>query len=66
MIDVIIKVIIGLFIYLVLPEIICKKWKIKKGTKKFVSITCKILGTAVFIFSGVDLVRSLYNITSVS
>jgi hypothetical protein len=58
---IILAIILALFIYLALPEIICKKWKFKKGTKEFVNITCKIVGVAVFVYAGVDLVRFLIN-----
>lgn len=54
---IIIKIILGLFIFLALPEIICRKWKIKKDTKRFVKITCKIIGFAVFIYVGIDFVQ---------
>jgi hypothetical protein len=55
------KIILALFIYLALSEIICKKWKFKKGTKKFVNITCKIVSVAIFVFASVDLVQFLIN-----
>jgi hypothetical protein len=61
MVIIILKFILGLFVYLALPEIVCKKWKFKKGTKKFVNITCKIVGVAMFVFAGVDLISSLLN-----
>jgi hypothetical protein len=57
MIAIILKLILALFISLSLPEIICKKWKLKKGSKKFVTITFKIIAVAVFVYAGVDLVR---------
>jgi hypothetical protein len=54
---IIIKLILALFIFLALPEIVCKKWNLKKGTKKFVNITCKIIAVAVFIYVGIDVIK---------
>ena len=61
MIGIILKIILGLFIFLALPEIICKKWKIKKNTKKFINVTCKIIGVAVFIYVGIYFVKLIFN-----
>jgi len=61
MTGVIFKVIIGLFIWLVLPQIICKQGKFKKNTKKFVHITCQIVGIAIIVLAGIDFVKTLLN-----
>ena len=50
MTGIIIKALIGLFIWLVLGQIICKQFKLKKNTKIFVNISCKIVGIAVVVF----------------
>jgi len=47
---IILKIILAIFLWLALPEIICKKWKFKKGTKKFVDISCKIVAAAILVF----------------
>jgi hypothetical protein len=52
---IILKTIFGLFIFLALPELVCKKRKIKKNTKKFAIITCKIIGIIILIDAGIDL-----------
>jgi ribosomal protein S19 len=57
---IIIKIILGLFVFLALPEIICKKWKISKDTKRFVNITCKIIGFAFFVYAGIDFVQLIF------
>ena len=60
MIPIIIKTIIGLFIWMVLPGLIYKKRKYKKNTPQFfVVIACKIVGIAVIVFAAIDLVRML-------
>jgi hypothetical protein len=56
----IIKIIIGLFIWMVLPRLIYKKRKYKKNTPQFfVNIACKIIGIAVIAFAIIDFVRML-------
>jgi hypothetical protein len=59
MTTIIIKALLGLFIWLVLGEILCKQFKLKKNTKTFVNIACKIVGIAVVVFAGIDLVKFL-------
>lgn len=60
MVGVLIKVLIGLFIYIALPSIICKKRKYKKNTwQHFVNLACKIIGVAVMVFAGLDLIKLL-------
>lgn len=62
MVGVLIKVLIGLFIYIALPSIICKKRKYKKNTwQHFVNLACKIIGVAVMVFAGLDLIKLLLN-----
>jgi hypothetical protein len=58
---IIIKALLGLFIWLVLGQILCKQLKLKKNTKTFVNIACKIVGIAIVIFAGIDLVKLLIN-----
>lgn len=62
MVGVLIKVLIGLFIYIALPSIICKKRKCKKNTwQHFVNLACKIIGVAVMVYAGLDLIKLLLN-----
>ena len=63
MVEVLIKVLIGLFIYIALPSIICKKRMYKKNTwQHFVNLACKIIGVAVMVYAGFDLIKLLLNI----
>ena len=62
MAGIIIKKLIGLFFYLALPSLICKKRKYKKNTwQHFVNISCKIIGVAVMVYAGFDLIKMLLN-----
>jgi uncharacterized YccA/Bax inhibitor family protein len=62
MTGIIIKAILGLFVYMVLPTLICKKRKYKKNTPQyFVHIVCKIVGVLMLVFAGIDLIRMLLN-----
>jgi len=61
MTGIIIKVLIGLFIWLVLGQIISKQFKLKKNTKLFVNIACEIVGIAVVAFASIDLIKLLLN-----
>lgn len=62
MVGVVIKVIIGLFIYIALPSFICKKRERKKNTwQQFVNIACKIVGVVVMAYAGIDLIELLLN-----
>jgi hypothetical protein len=54
----IIKVILGLFIWMVLPRLIYKKRIYQRNTPQyFVNISCKILGIAVVAFAILNFVR---------
>lgn len=56
----IIKVLLGLFVWLVLPSLIYKKRKYKKNTPQyFANIACKIIGVLMVVMACVDLVRWL-------
>ena len=60
MIGSIIKIVIGLFIWIVLPTLIYNKRKYKKNTPQFfVNISCKIIGGAIIVFAIVGLLRNL-------
>lgn len=59
----IIKIIIGLFIWLALPSLIFKK-KIKKRSvyKQFVSIVCIVVGILIVVLGAIDIIKYLYHI----
>lgn len=62
MTGIIIKFTIGLFILLVLPALMFPpKEKNKKQIRLFINISCKIIGSAIIIFAGIDLIRFLMN-----
>ena len=57
---IIIKVILGLFVWMVLPGLIYKKRKSRnKMLWNFVHIVCKIIGAAIIVYAGIDLIRLL-------
>jgi hypothetical protein len=59
----IIKVLIGLFIWMVLPKLIYKKPKYKKYTTKIiVFISCKIIGIALITVTLIGFLQLLFNI----
>jgi hypothetical protein len=61
MVSAIIKVILGLFIWMVLPRLIYNKRKYQKNTIQFfVNISCKIIGVAVMVFAIVNLIQSFF------
>lgn len=60
MIGVIVKIVIGLFIWMVLPRLIYSKRKYQKNSPQFfVHISCKIIGIAIIAFAILNLIRSL-------
>lgn len=60
MIGVVVKIVIGLFIWMVLPRLIYSKRKYQKNSPQFfVHISCKIIGIAIIAFAILNLIRSL-------
>ncbi|MDR1847645.1 MAG: hypothetical protein LBR17_05960 [Bacteroidales bacterium] len=60
MAGIIIKAILGLFVWMVLPRLIYKKRKYKKRTPQyFVNIACIIVGIALIVLAGIDLIYYL-------
>ena len=58
----IISVVIGLFIWMMLPNIIYGKKKVKKQSPQhFVVLTCKIVGVAVMIAAIINFITRLIN-----
>jgi hypothetical protein len=62
MTGIIIKAIVGLFIWLVLPELINKKMKSKKNTKSFIRISCSLIGIVILVFTGIDFFKYLLSL----
>lgn len=60
MILIIIRILVGLFVWMLLPYLFYKKRKYKKNTPQFfVHVACQIIGIAIIIFAIIDLVQSL-------
>lgn len=58
MISTIIKIILGLFVWLALPSMLTKNEKMKnKGMKKFISISCLIIGIAIIVYAVIGLIE---------
>jgi hypothetical protein len=62
MVGIVIKAIIGLFIWLVLPNLFFKKGRKKKSPyKKFTFIVCTIVGIMILLYAGADLIQMLFS-----
>jgi hypothetical protein len=60
MVSAIVKIVLGLFIWMVLPQLIFKKRKYQKNTPQFfANIACKIVGIAIIAFAILNLIQSL-------
>ena len=60
MTGIIIKALLGLFVWLVLPALIYKKRKYKKNTPQyFANIACKIVGILMIVLAGINMVKWL-------
>jgi hypothetical protein len=58
MIGIVIRVIIGLFVWMVLPQLFFKKKKKKKNPyRRFVFIVCPIVGILIILHSVIDLLK---------
>ena len=55
-----IKIIIGLFIWMVLPRLIYSKRKYQTNSPQFfVHISCKIIGIAIIAFSILNFIKTI-------
>jgi hypothetical protein len=55
-----IKIIIGLFIWMVLPRLIYSKRKYQKNSPQFfVHISCKIIGIAIIAFAILNFIQTI-------
>jgi len=60
MVGAVVKIVIGLFIWMVLPRLIYSKRKYQKNTPQFfVNIACKIVGIAIIAFAILNFIQSL-------
>jgi hypothetical protein len=60
MIGVVVKIVIGLFIWMVLPRLIYSKRKYQKNSPQFfVHISCKIIGIAIIAFTILNFLQSI-------
>jgi hypothetical protein len=60
MVGVVVKIVIGLFIWMVLPSLIYNKRKYqKKSPQFFVHISCKIIGIAIISFTILNSLQSI-------
>jgi hypothetical protein len=56
----VIKILIGLFVWMVLPRLIYNKRKYKKNTPQFFSvIACKIVGILIIVYAIIGLIHYL-------
>jgi len=62
MVSTVLKIILGLFIWMVLPYLIFqKKNKKKSHYKRFATIVCTGIGMLILVFAGIDLIKILLN-----
>jgi hypothetical protein len=61
MTGIVIRVIIGLFVWMVLPQLFFKKKKKKSPYKRFTYIVCTIIGILIVIYGAFDLLKILLN-----
>jgi hypothetical protein len=63
---IIIKILIGLFVWMVLPRLIYNKRKYKKNTPQFfVVIACKIVGILIIVYGIIDLIQFLIGFNTI-
>jgi hypothetical protein len=55
-----IKIIFGLFIWFVLPSILNKVTK-RKPVKKFISLTCLIIGLVIVIYGSLSFLEGIFH-----
>jgi hypothetical protein len=62
MIDFVLNVVLGLFIWMLLPILIYGKKKYNKNTPQFfLYLVCKIVGICVIVFSALRFIRDILN-----
>jgi hypothetical protein len=62
----IIEIILGLFIWMALPNLIFqKKTKKKAPYKRFTTVVCAFTGILIVVFGAIDLIKFLFNILKI-
>jgi hypothetical protein len=62
MVSVVVKIVIGLFIWMVLPRLIYSKRKYQKNSPQFfVHISCQIVGIAVILLAILTLIQTIFS-----
>lgn len=59
---IIFKIIVALFIWMFLPDLIFKSTKFKKNQKKFIKIMCMFVGIIILIFVILSLLKLIFNL----
>jgi hypothetical protein len=60
LVGVVVKIVIGLFIWMVLPRLIYSKRKYQKNSPQFfVHISCKIIGIAIIGFAILNFIKTI-------
>ncbi|MBR6847241.1 MAG: hypothetical protein IKM74_03830 [Bacteroidales bacterium] len=58
MTGIVLKVIVALFIWWVLPSLVIKKKK--SPMKKWLTVVCAIIGILLLVYAGIDLIQMLF------
>lgn len=58
MVRIVLKLLLGLFVWWVLPSLLVKKKK--SPWKKFVNVSCGIIGVLIIAFAGYDSIQWLF------
>jgi hypothetical protein len=60
MVGAVVKVVIGLFVWMVLPRLIYNKRKYQKNSPQFfVYLSCKIIGIAIIAFAILNFIQTI-------
>jgi hypothetical protein len=60
MVGAVVKVVIGLFVWMVLPRLIYNKRKYQKNSSQFfVYLSCKIIGIAIIAFAILNFIQTI-------
>jgi hypothetical protein len=60
MVGAVVKIVIGLFIWMVLPRLLYNKRKYQKNSPQFfVHISCKIIGIAIIAFAILNFIQTI-------
>jgi hypothetical protein len=60
MVGAVVKIVIGLFFWMVLPRLIYNKRKYQKNSPQFfVHISCKIIGIAIIAFAVLNMIQKI-------